>query len=78
MSKKKTEVSDKRGRGKPRRYGSEITTVRGFALPPSTIDRLAAAAIPKKLSQSEIVVAGVEYMLSLSPERRLAVAKQER
>ena len=69
MSKKKTDVSDKRGRGKPRRYGDEITVVRGFALPPSLIKRLVAAAKKIKASQSSIVVAAVEEILSQSPDR---------
>ena len=78
MAKKKMEVSDKRGRGKPRRYGVEVCQVRGFALPPSLLDRLAGASEPKRISQSEIVVAGVEYMLSLTPERRLAIVQRSR
>ena len=69
MSKKKMEVSDKRGRGKPRRYGDEVCRVRGFALPPSMLDRLAAAAKQTELSQSAIVYAGLEKILAQSPDR---------
>ena len=69
MPKKQTEVSDKRGRGKPRRYGAEVCKVRGFALPPSMLDRLAAAADQTGHSQSAIVVAGLRQILAQSPDR---------
>ena len=72
---KKTVVSEKRGVGKPRRYGSEVCQVRGFALPPSIIKRLAVAAEQADVSQSAIVVAGLRSILSQPPDRlRDAVA----
>ena len=69
MPKKKTDVSDKRGRGKPRRYGDEVCRVRGFALPPSMLAQLAAAARQTKRSQSAIVVAGLRQILAQTPDR---------
>ena len=79
MAKKKMEVSDKRGRGKPRRYGVEVCQVRGFALPPSLIKRLSAAAKQSGASQSSIVVAGLREILAQSPDRlRDAVAARSK
>ena len=64
--------SQKKNRGKPRKYGpgtDGLCRHVGISMPAGLIDRLAAAAEQTGHSQLAIVVAGLRSILSQSPDR---------
>ena len=76
--KENTASSQKKNRGKPRKYGpgtDGLCRHVGISMPAGLIDQLAAAAEQTGHSQSAIVVAGLRSILSQTPDRlRDAVA----